>query len=75
LPIGVPVGLTAEFAETRSVQWRAFLGRDRMAAAPIALAVTVGDLRAFLMPLVSAYDLDYIWPPGGPWSSVSSSSV
>jgi hypothetical protein len=73
LPVSVPVGLTEEFAETRSVQWRAFLGRDRMAAAPIALAVTIGDLHGFLMPLVMKSDLDYIWLPGGPWSSVASS--
>jgi hypothetical protein len=66
LPVGVPVGLTEEFAEMKSVQWRAFLGRDRMAAAAIALAVTIGDLRGFLMPLVMGSDLDYIWPPGRP---------
>jgi len=75
LPVGVPVGLTEEFAETRSIQWRAFLGRDRMAAAPLALAVTIGDLRGFLMPLVMASDLNHIWPPGGPWSSVVRSTV
>ena len=75
LPVGVPIGLTEEFAEMKSVQWRTFLGRDRMAAAPIALAVTIGDLRGFLMPLVMGSDLDYIWPPGGPWSSVARSTV
>ena len=75
LPVSVPVGLTEEFAETRSIQWRAFLGRDRMAAAPLALAVTIGDLRGFLMPLVMASDLNHIWPPGGPWSSVVRSTV
>ncbi len=75
LPVGVPVGLTEEFAETRSIQWRAFLGRDRMAAAPLALAVTIGDLRGFLMPLVMASDLNHIWPPGGTWSSVVRSTV
>ncbi len=31
LPVSLPVGLTEEFAEMKSVQWRAFLGRDRMA--------------------------------------------
>ncbi len=75
LPMMAPVGLTKEFAETWSVQWRAFLGRDRMAAAPIALEVTVSDLRAFLMPLVMASDLDDVWPSGGPWSSVKGSAV
>ena len=52
LPSDTPVGLTDEYAEAWAAQWRAFLGRDRMAAAPDALAVTVADLRAFLMPLV-----------------------
>ena len=52
LPSDTPVGLTDEFAEARATQWRAFLGRDRMAPAPDAFAATVADLRAFLMPLV-----------------------
>jgi Nucleotidyl transferase AbiEii toxin, Type IV TA system len=29
-----PIGLTDEFAATWNAQWRAFLGRERMAAAP-----------------------------------------
>jgi hypothetical protein len=52
LPSDLPVGLTDEYAEAWAAQWRAFLGRDRMAAAPPVFAVTVADLRAFLMPLV-----------------------
>jgi len=68
LPSVVPVGLTDEFAEAWAAQWRAFLGRDRMAAAPDAFAVTVADLRLFLMPLVVGVKEDRIWPPSGPWS-------
>ena len=52
LPSDTPVGLTDEFAEAWATQWRAFLGRDRMAAAPDAFAATVADIRVFLMPLV-----------------------
>lgn len=32
-----------------------------------ALAVTIADLRVFLMPLVAELQEDRIWPPGGPW--------
>jgi len=63
-----PVGLTDEFATTWSAQWRAFLGREQMAAAPNAFAVVIADLRAFLMPLVRAPEDEQVWPPGGPWS-------
>ena len=58
LPSDVPVGPTDEFAEVWANQWRAFLGRDRMAAAPDALAATVADLRVFLMPLVVGLNED-----------------
>lgn len=68
LPSDVPVGLTDEFARAWAAQWRAFLGRDRMAAAPEAFAVTVADLRVFLMPLVDGAEEGRIWPPSGPWS-------
>ena len=63
-----PVGLTDEFAATWNAQWRAFLDRERMAAAPDAFAAVIADLRAFLMPLVHASEDGPIWPPGGPWS-------
>ena len=68
IPSDIPVGLTDEFAEAWAAQWRAFLGRDRMAAAPDAFAVIVADLRAFLMPLVVGVNEERIWPPSGPWS-------
>ena len=68
LPSDTPVGITDEYAEAWAAQWRAFLGRDRMAAAPDALAVTVADIRAFLMPLVVGLNEERIWRPSGPWS-------
>jgi hypothetical protein len=68
LPSDIPVGLTDEFAEAWAIQWRAFLGRERMAAAPDAFAVTVADLRVFLMPLVVGLQEERIWLPSGPWS-------
>jgi hypothetical protein len=69
LPRKTPVGLTDEFAVAWAVQWRAFLGRERMAAAPGAFATTITDLRSFLMPLVARTPSEEgVWPPGGPWS-------
>ena len=68
LPSDIPVGLTDEFAEAWAAQWRAFLSRDRMAAAPDAFAVTIADLRVFLMPLVFGLKEERIWSPSGPWS-------
>ena len=75
LPLDPPVGLTDEFAATSATQWRAFLGRERMAAAPDAFAAVIADLRGFLMPLVvRAPDEERVWPPGGPWSLSASST-
>ena len=68
LPSDTPVGLTDEFAEAWATQWRAFLGRDRMAAAPDAFAATVADLRAFLMPLVVGLREERLPHPSGPKS-------
>ena len=68
LPSDTPVGLTDEFAEAWATQWRAFLGRDRMAAAPDAFAATVADLRAFLMPLVVGLREERLPNPSGPKS-------
>jgi len=67
LPSEIPVGLTDEFAQARAAQWRAFLGRDRMAAAPDAFATTIADLRVFFMPLVVGLNEELVWPPSGPW--------
>jgi Nucleotidyl transferase AbiEii toxin, Type IV TA system len=68
LPTDVPVGLSDEFAAAWATQWRAFLTRERMSAAPDALAVVVADLRLFLLPLLaSTSNSNRMWPPGGPW--------
>lgn len=61
LPSDIPVGLTDEFAQAWAAQWRAFLGCDRMAAVPDAFAVTIADLRVFLMPLVVGLDNQRVW--------------
>jgi predicted nucleotidyltransferase component of viral defense system len=36
MPLELPPGLSKEFATLRKMQWRAFLGRERMAVAPAA---------------------------------------
>ena len=68
-PLDTPVGLTDEFAAAWAAQWRAFLGRQRMTAAPDVFATIIADLRGFLMPLVVRVPLgEPVWSPGGPWS-------
>lgn len=67
IPVDIPSGLSNDFITARAGQWRAFLGRERMAAAPVAFAVVVADLRAFLLPLVAASGEEQVWRPGGPW--------
>lgn len=75
LPSVVPVGLTNEFAEAWTAQWRAFLGRDRMAVAPDIFGTTIADLRLFLMPLIAGLKEEEIWPPGGPWSMLTGVTI
>jgi len=67
LPNGAPVGLTDAYIEAWDRQWRAFLGRERMAAAPEALADVIADLRRFLLPLTEAMDGDWSWRPRVGW--------
>jgi predicted nucleotidyltransferase component of viral defense system len=68
LPADIPVGLTDEFAAARAAQWRAFLTRERMAAAPDGFTTVIADLQRFLMPLLVGSNADLVWPTGGPWS-------
>jgi Nucleotidyl transferase AbiEii toxin, Type IV TA system len=51
LPSVPPIGLTDAYAQAWGAQWRTFLARERMAVVPDDLAVVVGDLRKFLMPV------------------------
>jgi len=68
LPTDIPVGLTDEFAAARAAQWRAFLGRERMAAAPDGFTTVIADLERFLMPLLGGSNAALVWARGGPWS-------
>ncbi len=74
LPVSIPAGLSEAFAAEKAGQWRAFLGRERLAAAPDAFAVVIDDLRAFLMSLLDETPTaERVWPPGGPWRNAQQS--
>ncbi|BEV47156.1 nucleotidyl transferase AbiEii/AbiGii toxin family protein [Afipia carboxidovorans] len=67
LPIEKPTGLSDAYAEAWGRQWQAFLGRERMAAAPAELAVVVSDLAGFLLPLIGRAERGKRWKPGEGW--------
>lgn len=67
LPDAIPFGLSEGFASKGVPQWRAFLARDRLGAAPASLIQVTEDLRMFLQPLLAREDLGS-WRAGGPWT-------
>lgn len=76
LPLAVPAGLTDAFAAERAAQWRAFLGRERMAAVPDRLEDVIARLRSFLIPLFTDGERpEQSWPPGGPWNDIDHESL
>lgn len=72
-PEQTPSGLGEAFASERDAQWRAFLARDRLAAAPASLIQVAEDLRAFLQPMLERQQLAS-WSPGGPWTHTEAAS-
>jgi hypothetical protein len=60
LASGPPTALTADFYgdPVVQVQWNAFIGKSRLAGEALALDAVVGQLRAFLMPLLLACHQD-----------------
>lgn len=69
VPIDAPVGLTDEYARAWARQWRAFLGRERMAAAPAELSDVVALVWTFLKPTVAPSKRALVWQAGGEWVS------
>jgi predicted nucleotidyltransferase component of viral defense system len=67
LPQEKPTGLSEAYVETWGDQWRTFLTRERMAAAPERLAVVVADLERFVMPLIEDAEGDWRWKPRAGW--------
>jgi len=69
LPVAEPTGLTKAYADAWALQWRAFLGRERMAAVPSSLDTIVLDLARFLLPLTAARDDVSRWTPETGWTA------
>jgi hypothetical protein len=67
LPTKKPIGLSDACVEAWRRQWRAFLGRERMASAPTDLAIVVSDLAGFLLPLIAPAEKDVRWKAGEGW--------
>ncbi|MBN9249619.1 MAG: nucleotidyl transferase AbiEii/AbiGii toxin family protein, partial [Mesorhizobium sp.] len=61
LPQEKPIGFSEAYVEMWSGQWRTFLTRERMAAAPEQLATVVADLERFLLPLIEEAGGDWRW--------------
>jgi hypothetical protein len=70
-----PVTLTDEFAAdgTKATQWRGFLRKGRLEAAPVNLAEVVAGIAEFLGPVADALSKgrEFVerWAAPGPWSS------
>jgi predicted nucleotidyltransferase component of viral defense system len=67
LPQEKPTGLSEAYVDTWGDQWRTFLNRERMAAAPEQLAAVVADLERFVLPLIEDAEGDWRWKPGTGW--------
>jgi predicted nucleotidyltransferase component of viral defense system len=67
IPADVPTGLTGLYAEEWGTQWKAFLRREHMNAAPDDLTQVLEDLRSFLVPLTTSLGANLHWHAGGPW--------
>ncbi len=67
LPQKKPTGFSEAYIETWGGQWRTFLTRERMAAAPEQLVTVVADLERFLLPLIAEVEGDWDWKPRIGW--------
>ena len=71
VPAAGPLPLTAEFAESKAGQWRAFLRKNGLEAEGATLARVTEDLQHFLLPptraLAGSTNFTMFWPAPGPW--------
>jgi predicted nucleotidyltransferase component of viral defense system len=67
LPQEKPTGLSEAYVDAWGAQWRTFLNRERMAAAPELLATVVADLELFVLPLIEEAEGDWRWRPRTGW--------
>jgi hypothetical protein len=75
LPTQTPTVLVEAFAAEKAAQWRASLGRERLAAALGVFDTIVANLRAFLLPLVlAAPGARHSWRAGGQWHKAGGTS-
>ena len=70
VPSDVPNGLSKPFVVEKAGQWRAFLRRERLGAAPESFEQVIGQLAAFLLPPLSEAVGGQTWPVGGPWGGI-----
>lgn len=68
LPKEKPTGLSEAYVDAWAAQWRTFLTRERMAAAPEQLATVVAALEQFLWPLIEDAGTDGYWKPREGWT-------
>ncbi len=74
IPMGIPVGLSDDFAANREKarQWVAFTLNRRAIEVPGDLLAVVRQNRAFIQLPLNALKNENLrtlkWPPGGPWS-------
>jgi hypothetical protein len=77
IPDGLPLAFTDDFRKDvqKQAQWRAFVRKTKPDTAAEKLDVVIGDLAAFLMPVVEAVrqsrSLHLLWAQGGPWNKKS----
>ncbi len=73
MPAADPLPLTAEFAESKATQWRAFLRKSGLGAEGVTLERVTEDLRGFLLPPAHAVragrKFNRFWPQAGPWKA------
>ncbi|MBS3907608.1 MAG: nucleotidyl transferase AbiEii/AbiGii toxin family protein [Syntrophaceae bacterium] len=73
LPVGLPIAFTDEFRKSsqKLTQWRAFVRNSKPENIPKDFDTVIGEVAAFLMPVVGAARDDQIiesnWAQGGPW--------
>jgi hypothetical protein len=77
IPDGLPLAFTDDFRKDvqKQAQWRAFVRKAKPDTAADNLDVVIGDLEAFLMPVVEVVRqsrlLELLWAQGGHWSEKS----
>jgi hypothetical protein len=77
LPGGLPMAFTDEFRKDaqKQTQWRAFVRKAKPENVSGDIVAVLGDLAAFLMPVMEAAREDehfeLLWPQGGPWGETT----